>query len=709
MMRISIICFTLCLCVNLVYGASVTVTGTINYDKRVYTHPSTNLAETVTATALAGAKVEVSDLFNGILGTGFTNTNGVYSITVDFNSANSNSFTIKVNSSNSSVEVGTNVLNGSITGIYSNTVASNQTSAGTYNLEISETNNSGAYNIYMQLDKGRQWFEGKGKSFTKTINAVWPTSSGTFFDVGQNTVYLLGVTGGNFDPDEFDDDVILHEFGHLAMEAFSIDHSAGGSHSLTATTDLRLAWSEGVATWISCAIRGDAVYKDSTGSKDSSNKTINNPYDHTAPRDASKESGNEAAITYVLWNAASGASDQSIIDVVSSFKSLPSSLEGEQISMDTFNDLWTTTDLSSFYTNRSMSYNTDSLNVFNISSPRSVSASETFSDLTFFPGGNSDYFTFSAQAGGTYTFETSKARNGALTKIDLYKDSISTDSLVQSNSQKNGSVSDTTSKLSFKSENNSTYFLEVSRFNSSTRNYGVAPSTYTKTVGRYGTYDLSSTLVAPTAISLLSSSDDDTTVTNALTSTYSSSTGTALTSAISNLTVVSAGQSKEFSTSELYVSTIGTTSISSVTHVDPSFGTVISNIPSDRTFVYATMPLSVDSNAPVGSTGKLMVFSLKNGSEEVSSGFSIGLKLTGAASSSSNQRLYVQNSTTGAFSDSGFTPSISGSDLEFTMTHFSNYVLVNETLASSSTTSTNSTASASAPSSSGGGGGCFLK
>ncbi len=689
------------------YAVTVTVTGTINYQKRVYTRPATDLDETIVLTPLAGAKVEASTVTQGVVGSGFTNALGVYSITFDYN----NSFDLDVNSSNASVEVGTNVVNGSITGIYKNKIVATQTAGATYNLDITEANNSGAYNIYMQLDKGRQWFEGKGKIFTKTINAVWPTAQGTFYDVGLNSIYLLGVTGGNTDPDEFDDDVILHEFGHLAIEAFSKDHSAGGAHSIQSKIDLRLAWSEGAATWVSCAIRGDSTYVDSTGSLTGS-KTLANSYDNAAPSSLSKEAGNEVAVTYVLLNAATENSDKTVIDVLSGFKTLPSSLSNEHISMDTFHDLWTGNDLTAYYKDRDMSFQTDSESSFSASSPSPITAKKSYSNLTFFPSGNGDHFSFTAEAGASYSFETSNTKNGALTQIDLYRGDFNS-SPIQTNAQKNGVVSDSTSKLSFKATDASAYFLKVSRFNSLTSDYGKSSSSYSRTVGRYGTYDFAVNIDSPTAVSVLTASDSDSTIEGALASALSGSTGTSLTSAIANLTVVNSGQSRSFNTGQLYVSTIGTTSLSQISHADPEYTVSVSNIPSDNTFVFATLPLAVDSNVPALATGKLMVFNLKSGSVDVSSGFSIELTLSGMVNSGASQKLYVQDSLTGSFSDAQAAVVINGADLIFTLTHFSNYVLVNESLNagdSSSGISQTFTSGLTSPSSGGGGGGgCFLK
>lgn len=59
-------------------------------------------------------------------------------------------------------------------------------------------------------------------------------------------VYLLGGSGSGGDSDQFDDDVILHEYAHYLEDSLGIQDSPGGTHYLTdSQSDLRLAWSEG--------------------------------------------------------------------------------------------------------------------------------------------------------------------------------------------------------------------------------------------------------------------------------------------------------------------------------------------------------------------------------------------------------------------------------------------------------------------------------
>lgn len=72
---------------------------------------------------------------------------------------------------------------------------------------------------------------------------------------------LIMLGGGLADPDEFDDDVILHEFGHYFVHNWSHDDSPGGRHD-GSPTDPRLAYGEGTATFFASMVSRQDRYRD---------------------------------------------------------------------------------------------------------------------------------------------------------------------------------------------------------------------------------------------------------------------------------------------------------------------------------------------------------------------------------------------------------------------------------------------------------------
>jgi hypothetical protein len=126
-------------------------------------------------------------------------------------------------------------------------------------------------------------------------------SDGTFFD-GRG----IHVLGTRQDPDEYDDDVVLHEFGHYVANAFSRDTSEGGDHDpFDDEPEPRdLAWSEGFATWWSSEARGDPSYVDN-----SATGNLFFEIERPTPRDVTRGEGNEIAVGAILWDVSDPANE----------------------------------------------------------------------------------------------------------------------------------------------------------------------------------------------------------------------------------------------------------------------------------------------------------------------------------------------------------------------------------------------------------------
>ena len=80
---------------------------------------------------------------------------------------------------------------------------------------------------------------------------------------GENKLYILGDEGG--DTDEFDDHIIIHEWGHYFEAKFSRADSIGGPHSEGDMLDMRLAFGEGFGNAFSAIATDDPIYYDTSG------------------------------------------------------------------------------------------------------------------------------------------------------------------------------------------------------------------------------------------------------------------------------------------------------------------------------------------------------------------------------------------------------------------------------------------------------------
>ena len=80
-------------------------------------------------------------------------------------------------------------------------------------------------------------------------------------------VYILGDEG--VDTDEFDESVVVHEWGHYFEDQMSRSDSIGGSHSLNSLLDPRVALGEGFGNALSAIVLDGDRYRDSFGAAQS--------------------------------------------------------------------------------------------------------------------------------------------------------------------------------------------------------------------------------------------------------------------------------------------------------------------------------------------------------------------------------------------------------------------------------------------------------
>lgn len=120
---------------------------------------------------------------------------------------------------------------------------------------------SGPWNILDALRQGADFVRARGATAPKaTVRWASKNSDGGYYEPGTNRITLRG---DDVAADEFDDSVILHEYGHLVADKLSVDKNPGLRHYYDQASNRALAWSEGWASFFSCAVRNDPFMVDS--------------------------------------------------------------------------------------------------------------------------------------------------------------------------------------------------------------------------------------------------------------------------------------------------------------------------------------------------------------------------------------------------------------------------------------------------------------
>jgi hypothetical protein len=491
-----------------------TASGTFQYRDRGY--DGSGFTGTNPTRPIREADVQVLDTgTSAVLAWGATTSDGSFSIAVtDLSTRN---IAIRVlTSATQTTSLNIRVRDDSTN---QNTIAvtghSESTHLPTANVNIGTfvvENSSGGdeFNIFDCLVNGADYaaaYDGTRPSVM--VTAYWESGStdGTFF-LTDNTLHLVGKAS---DSDAYDDAVILHEYGHYLAQNYSQDDSPGGSHTINDNQqDPRLAWSEGWASYLGCAIqrhRGYPVgaahhYVDTDGSSASGGLLLQYNLENlssnvvTSLSSSALYSTNESAVSAVLWD---------IIDSVEADEGLaladgePWEIFNDHIgglaaaTVITLEDFWngwfsTTYDngnlaaLEGIFGNRSIEFKKDAYEPNNGSGTAAAKPTDgTATHHTFYkeigssppdPAVNAtsdeDWFSFAATGGQGYSLRTEGLVNDADTVLTFYD----TDGATQLQQHDNRSGSDKSSLISWTATTDGTYYVKCHRASSGNSTYG---------------------------------------------------------------------------------------------------------------------------------------------------------------------------------------------------------------------------------------------
>jgi hypothetical protein len=210
---------------------------------------------------VAGSRVElVRSKDEKVLASGVTQQDGTYQLPLTLSEATLVYLRVLAQTDNARV---VSVHGAVLFSIGSTAFPIEETSNLTKNLEAVDKNRgSGPFNILAAVAQANRLVRSvEPKLALPSVTIHWDTDyvEGTSFE-GDLGAYINGKRDEN--SDEFDDTVIIHEYGHFLARNLSRDDTPGGPHWLGDRVDPRLAWSEGWATFFACASVNDPFFVD---------------------------------------------------------------------------------------------------------------------------------------------------------------------------------------------------------------------------------------------------------------------------------------------------------------------------------------------------------------------------------------------------------------------------------------------------------------
>ncbi len=278
-------------------AAAGLITGTIRYEDMLYDYDGVTGYTEYKPARLAEVEVVESGT-ELILGSSATNLAGRYRILIP--SAGNSDLRVRCYARNTSGTVNAVVKNKvSQQAIYtavSSTVNVDTAGKASIDIDIPISAAAGAFNILDTAVRAALFMQPYVHNAFPLLTFYWEDGSndGTYYDPYDGSIHLLGKSA---DPDEFDDDIILHEVGHYICGNFSRDDSPGGPHSLTGRYVVTLTWSEGWAHFFSSAVRNEGWQIDVRGTY-ASRWNLETPSWESQARGAD----NEIAVAAVLWD-----------------------------------------------------------------------------------------------------------------------------------------------------------------------------------------------------------------------------------------------------------------------------------------------------------------------------------------------------------------------------------------------------------------------
>jgi hypothetical protein len=282
-------------------GQTTTFRGTVLYEKIPATRTGLQLDAPV-RTPAAGIKVEiVQSPSRAVLGSGFTDDKGGYTIPVRLPRTAQVYVRALAQTENAPV---VRVRDRAEFSIVSPVLSAPRGRPVTQDMLATDSSRiAGAFNIAVTIWRANQLVRaGQPDLELPRVEIRWDTTyvGGSFFREGEGVAFINGKRGE--DSDEFDDHVIAHEYGHFLMASFSRESSPGGAHGFGERLDPRLAWSEGWGNFFAAAAIGNPDYIDTGVVRGRQGVLVSFDVELDVPRGDRPGIWSEHSVSSLLWD-----------------------------------------------------------------------------------------------------------------------------------------------------------------------------------------------------------------------------------------------------------------------------------------------------------------------------------------------------------------------------------------------------------------------
>ncbi len=279
----------------------VTISGSITFDL-VPSNPGTNGLNynNITQAPARGVTVRAVNTTGTILDSDVTNSAGTYSVTVPGNTnvrIQALSQFSQTTGGSRSIDVRDNT-NGDAIYVLSGSLTSSGTANSTRNLNAQSgwggasytgTRAAAPFAILNSLFTAVGAFVAVDNNVDMPhLQILWSVNNTTadgdiadgdigtsFYSVISNIPSIVLLGAANNDTDEYDQHVIVHEFGHYFEDQLARSDSIGGPHGQGDILNPTVAFSEGFGNALSAIALGDPIYRDSLGPSQNSGFNFN--------------------------------------------------------------------------------------------------------------------------------------------------------------------------------------------------------------------------------------------------------------------------------------------------------------------------------------------------------------------------------------------------------------------------------------------------